>query len=385
MEEKNTSKKAYTFSDVLIVPKYSEIESRRNVDISSDFEKFKIELPIFSANMKSITEEKMAIAMAENAGIGILHRFCSIENAVKMFLAVKNHFENITDGESISVGNSSIYFHVDNKITETSGSCTMSSIVKPICKRDFNVGVSIGVQEEDKERFSKLYEAGSRIYVIDIANGFCKLMKDIVCWIKSQNLKDIYVIGGNIATAEAAYELAEWGVNCVKCGIGPGSACLTRKNTGIGVPQLYALETIAEEFRRQGVKSVKIISDGGMSSIGDIAKSLKFADACMLGSMISGTTETPQDVSVGADGSFFKTYFGSASLENKIANYGANEYIEGISKIVPFRGHVKHILRHIKQGLQSAFSYVGANDLQEFQEKCEFIEITGGGKTESKI
>lgn len=226
MEEKNTSKKAYTFSDVLIVPKYSEIESRRNVDISSDFGKFKIELPIFSANMKSITEEKMAIAMAENAGIGILHRFCSIEEAVRMFSAVKNHFENpVPNGESYSVGNSNACFQVDNQIVQTSSSCSMSSTVKPICKRDFNVGVSIGVQEDDKDRYTKLYEAGARIFVIDIANGFCKLMKDMVCWIKSQNLKDVYIIGGNIATAEGAYEMAEWGVDCVKVGIGPG--CFT--------------------------------------------------------------------------------------------------------------------------------------------------------------
>lgn len=387
MEEKNTNKKAYTFSDVLIVPKYSEIESRRNVDISSDFGKFKIELPIFSANMKSITEEKMAIAMAENFGIGILHRFCSIDDAVKMFLNVKNHFENsIPNGESYSVDNSSAYFQVDNQVVQTSSSCSMSSTIKPICKRDFNVGVSIGVQEDDKDRFSKLYDAGARIYVIDIANGFCKLMKDTVYWIKSQNLKDIYVIGGNVATAEGAYELADWGVNCVKCGIGPGSACLTRKNTGIGVPQLYALEMIAEEFKNQGIKNVKIISDGGMSSIGDLSKSLRFADACMLGKMLAGTTETPNDVAVAEDGSFFKHYYGSASLQNKVStNNGANEYIEGVSKIVPFRGHVKHILRHIKQGLQSCLAYTNSRNLQEFKQNCEFIEITSGGKSESKI
>jgi IMP dehydrogenase len=390
MEEKNANKKAYTFSDVLIVPKYSEIESRRNVDLSSDFGGFKMELPIFSANMKSVTEEKMAIAMSENGGIGILHRFCSIENAVKMILSVKNHFENaISNGESYSSGNSSVYFKFENKLEnkfmEETGSYSMSSTIKPVCKKDFIVGVSIGVQEEDKERFSKLYDVGARIFVIDIANGFCKLMKDMVCWIKSQNLKDIHVIGGNIATAEGAYELAEWGVNCVKVGIGPGSACLTRKNTGIGVPQLYALETVCEEFKRQGVKDVKIISDGGMNSIGDIAKSLKFADACMLGSMVSGTTETPGMVFTNEKGEFYKTYMGSASGENKLKNGGGNEFVEGVAKTILFRGHVRHILKHIRHGLQSSFSYVGANNLKEFQEKCEFIEITSGGRTESKL
>jgi len=164
------------------------------------------------------------------------------------------------------------------------------------------------------------------------------------------------------------------------------SACLTRKNTGIGVPQLYALESIREEFSKQGIKNVEIIADGGMSSIGDIAKSLRFADACMLGGMLAGTTETPGEVMVGEDGSFLKNYFGSASTQNKIStNNGANEYIEGVAKTVPFRGHVRHILKHIKHGLQSSLAYTNSKNLKEFKQNCEFIEITSGGKTESRI
>jgi len=387
MEEKTTNKKAYTFSDVLIVPKYSEIESRRDVDLSSDFGMFKLGLPVISANMKTVTGSQMSISMAENGAMGALHRFCSIDQAVRDFLSVKNYFENtVPDGESYSTANSNSYFQVENKLTETSGSCSMSSTIKPVCKRDFVVGVSIGVQEEDKERFDKLYEAGARIFFIDIANGYCKLMKDIVGWIVAKKLKDAYIVGGNVATADGAYDLASWGVGAVKAGVGPGSACLTRKNTGIGVPQLYALESIREEFSKQGIKNVEIIADGGMSSIGDIAKSLRFADACMLGGMLAGTTETPGEVMVGEDGSFLKNYFGSASTQNKIStNNGANEYIEGVAKTVPFRGHVRHILKHIKHGLQSSLAYTNSKNLKEFKQNCEFIEITSGGKTESRI
>jgi len=163
------------------------------------------------------------------------------------------------------------------------------------------------------------------------------------------------------------------------------SACLTRKNTGIGVPQLYALESIREEFFKQGIKDVKIIADGGMSSIGDIAKSMKFSDAIMTGSMLAGTTETPGEVFTNEHGDFYKVYAGSASGESKVSNGNANEFVEGVVKTVPFRGHVKHVLKHIRQGLQSAYSYVGAKTTPEFQKKCDLGEMTAGGKRESKI
>jgi IMP dehydrogenase len=210
-------------------------------------------------------------------------------------------------------------------------------------------------------------------------------MKNMLKWIEERNLKDIYVVAGNVATPEGAYDLAtEWGADCVKVGIGPGSACLTRKNTGVGVPQLFALETIHEEFARQGIKA-KIIADGGMSVRGDIPKGMKYANAAMLGLMLAGTTETPGKVFTDENGELYKVYAGSASGESKVSNGDANEFVEGVAKTVRFRGHVEHILRYIKEGLQSAYSYVGAKTTPEFQEKCEFGEMTAGGKTESKI
>lgn len=372
---------AYTFSDVLIVPKYSEIESRRNVDLSSDFGNFKIGLPVFSANMKAITGSQMAIAMAKSEGMGILHRFCSIEQSVQDFIAVKQYFED----KEITVTHNSC--SAKEAFPSSIGNSETNYCFEPMLKKYSNkvVGVSIGVQEEDKDRFGKLYEVGARIFCIDIAHGHCKLMKNIISWIKSQNLKDIHIIAGNVATVDGAYDLCEWGASSVKIGIGPGSACLTRKNTGVGVPQLYALESISEDFRRQGIKDIKIIADGGLSSTGDIAKCLKYAHAACLGSMLSGVTETPGNVFTNDKGEFYKTYMGSASGENKTSNGNANEFVEGVAKTVPFRGHVKHVLKNIKDGLQSAFSYVGARNLEEFQQKCEFVRITSGGRSESKI
>lgn len=158
------------------------------------------------------------------------------------------------------------------------------------------------------------------------------------------------------------------------------SVCRTRYNTGVGVPQLYALEDVYKascEFQNPA----SIIADGGISHVGDIAKALKFADAVMIGSMIAGTSETPGEVFRNTDNEFYKVYGGSASGENK----GENRFVEGIIKTVKFKGHVKYILKEIEQGLKSAFSYVGANNLEEFQNKCELIHISDGARQESKI
>ena len=336
----------YTFNDVLIEPKYSEITSRSTVDISTDLGGVKLNLPIISANMKTITGTKMAIAMSENGGLGIMHRFNTIDNAVDDY---KDFFDIL--------------------------SCT--------AKKDVDYrwpGVSIGVQEEDKERFDKLYEAGARIFCIDVAHGHHVLVKNMLGYIGLLGLTDIKVIAGNIATGNAAEDLSQWGANIVKVGIGPGSVCTTRQRTGVGVPQLSALEDVY--YRLKVLKSnTKIIADGGIVNIGDIPKALKYADAVMIGSMFAGTAETPGNAYRNSEGQYYKVYGGSASAENK----GKNTFVEGMMKTVPFRGKVKYVLREIADGIRSAFSYVGANNLTEFKQKCDFIQITDGGTRESKI
>jgi len=337
---------SYTFSDVLIEPKYSSIESRSNVDISTNIDiSTVLRLPIISANMKTITGPKMAATMTMHGGLGILHRFNTIEEALMDYREA-----NLLEGDHV------------NK----------------------NIAVSIGVQEGDKKRFDKLYDIGARIFCIDVAHGHHVLVKNMLQWIVTKGLFDVTLIAGNIATSAAAYDLIEWGANVLKVGIGPGSVCQTRQRTGVGVPQLYALEqckAIVDHFNVINNSNIKIIADGGITSVGDIAKSLKFADAVMLGGFISGTAETPGNVYKDPNGQYYKVYGGSASGENK----GDNKFVEGMMKTIPFRGKVKYILREISDGLKSSFSYVGANNLKEFQEKCEFIHISGGGAKESKI
>jgi IMP dehydrogenase/GMP reductase len=338
---------ALTFSDVLIVPKYSEVTSRKDVEISSDFNLFKLELPVFSANMKTICESKMAIELYKNGAMGILHRFCTIEEAV-------NEFQD-----------------------------TVSGIGKT--NNGYLCGVSIGIQEDDKIRFDKLYEVGARIFCIDIAFGHSLNMKNMIRWIRSLNYKDIYIIAGNVATGDGAYDLCEWGSNAIRVGIGGGHACSTRKNTGVGVPQLHAIKNVREEFIRQGIKDVKIISDGAIEFVGDICKAMRYSDAVQLGRFLAGTSETPGPVFQNTKGEFYKVYAGSASGESKFSNGQTTDFIEGVAMEIAFRGKVKYLLKSIKDGLRSCYSYCGAFNTKEFQEKCEFVEIGGGGKTESKL
>lgn len=332
----------YTYSDVLIKPKYSEIESRSYVDLSVQLHNIRLSKPIISANMKAVTGSKMAVEISKLGGLGLLHRFCTIEENVKMFT------------DSIS------------QLTPT---------------HPLNVGVSIGVKEEDKERFYRLYESGARIFCVDVAHGHNINVKRTMEWINNfHERKHITVIVGNIATSEAYRDLCSWGADVVKVGIGPSPVCRTRFNTGCGVPQLYALKEIYDESCKMEIP-IPIIADGGISHVGDIAKALKYSDAVMLGSMISGTSETPGSVFRDENNEFYKVYGGSASGENK----GQNKFVEGIVKTSKFKGKVKYILREIEHGLQSAFSYVGAINHKEFQQKCEFTYLSYGSQKESKI
>ena len=335
----------YTFNDVLFRPQYSEVTSRSLVDVSTNMKGFNLQLPIISANMKDITGPKMAAEMAVGGGLGILHRFGTKDNLIKNYQTAMKYLR-----------------------------------AKKIKTNPYTIGVSIGVKEEDKELFQELYAAGARNFTIDIAHGHCLMMKNMVEYIRSERKANVYIIGGNVATIEGARDLTSWGVNAIKVGIGPGAVCQTRTNTGCGVPQLYAIEEI-----RKGLPDAVIISDGGVKTSGCICKAVKHANAVMIGSYISGTTETPGRVYKNMDGKYYKTYGGSASGENKTGNGAENAFVEGVVKTVDFRGHVKYILKEIKEALQSSFSYSGAFNLKEFQRKAILEPISGGAKQESKI
>lgn len=335
---------AYTYNDVLIKPKYSEVLSRSNVDLTTKIGNATLSLPVITSNMKTITGPKMAKTVAEHGGLGVLHRFNTIQQAVQEYL-------------------------------EARGS------------NGTQVAVSIGVKEEDKQRFEQLYNAGVRIFCIDVAHGHHIHVKNMLKWINNEiflwdrnNRGQITVIAGNIATPDAYIDLTNWGADAVKVGIGPSPVCRTRFNTGAGVPQLYALQSIYEQSCKMQAPT-SIIADGGISHVGDIAKALKYADAVMLGSMISGTSETPGQVFRNEDGEFYKVYGGSASGENK----GENRFVEGVIKTTKFKGKVKYIFKEIREGVQSAFSYVGANNLLEYQHLCEFVHLSVGSQRESKV
>lgn len=339
-----------TYSDVLIEPQYSEVMSRSTVDVTSDFGFVKLSLPVISANMKDITGSKMAIEMNNNGGLGILHRFNSVDDAIKDFQEVKEYIDEIP--------------------------CVVGERFEP-----YHIAVSVGVKDEDLERFERLYYAGARIFTIDVAHGHHLNVKNMIKVLRSKQLINdkIFVIAGNIATPQAAKDLIEWGADAVKVGIGPGGFCETRTQTGVGVPQLEALWKIRTEC-----PDILMIADGGIKTTGDISKALKFADAVMIGSFIAGTTETPGNVYQNEKDEFYKVAGGSASGENKVKNGQKHSFVEGHIKTIPFRGHVKYILRKIKENLQSAFSYSGSNSLKEYQRKCILKPIGGGARKESK-
>jgi len=330
-----------TFNDVLIEPQYSEIISRKDINIETKlFSNLIFKLPICGSNMKNITESKMAIELNKNGAFGILHRFMSIEKNIKEF------------NDSVKIAP--------------------------------NTAVSIGTKDDEKERFYELYKNGARIFVIDIAHGDSLNMKKMISYIKEYD-KNIIIIAGNIATGSAAINLYSWGANILKIGIGGGSVCETRQNTGIGVPQLYALQTIDMILKKEKI-NIPRISDGGIKCVGDICKALKYSEMVMLGNMLSGYTETPGKFyqrwnNDNQEMEWYTVYGGSASGENK----GHDSFSEGRIKTVALKGKVKYQLRKIADGIKSSFSYVGAKNLKEFQNKAILKEISVGGIKESKF
>lgn len=385
-------KELLTFDDVLIKPKFSYLTSRKEVDLSTELKLnyvtpiFKLKLPILSANMDTVTGPTMAVAMAKSGGLGVLHRFLSIEDNVSAY--------------------------------------------KEVLSYKVDCAVSVGVGEQELERAKALYEAGARIFVLDVAHG---AQLQVVA--QYANIKEIcidsFVIVGNFATAESCAqfwaelnqggvkyyrtkkgELHTYGVDAFKIGVGPGSACTTRIKTGCGVPQLSAVLEVANHFKDH-VHRPLIICDGGMRTSGDIAKALAAgADLVMLGGMLAGTDETPGEVlGVYDEGTWkydentgkpisasfdpnnpklnyskaHKKYRGSASKESYTDQGKDTAYrtAEGESFVVPYKGPVAQVLQEIEGGLRSAFTYVGARNVQDFQEKAEFVTISSNGTREN--
>lgn len=347
-------KEAYTFDDVLIVPNFSDISSRKDVNTKvstarSIFQDIGSRLPIISANMDTITESEMSKAMLSYGANACLHRFCNIQENVKMF-----EDACLEEGDSIS---------------------------RPM--------VSIGLGTRELDRASALYGYGATRFIIDVANGasldVVKQVKELRNIIKDNGA----IIVGNFASGRSISDFIERGaiVEGIKVGIGPGSSCSTRVKTGVGYPQLSAIMGAVRALKGTGIP---IIADGGIKTAGDVAKAIGAgASLCMIGGMISGTDECPGEIIYDppkqfADSKKYKKYRGSASKESYIdqGKTGSHRTDEGESFLVPCKGPVANILQDIEGGLRSAMSYVGARTIKEFQEKCEFVKITNAGYSE---
>ena len=281
-----------------------------------------------------------------------------------------------------------------------SGLVTMKDIEKsaqhPNATKDdsgrLRVAAAIGTEQNTLERAEALFEAGVDVFVIDSAHGHSKNVIDTIKTIK-QSFKDIEIIGGNIATADAAKELAKAGVSAIKVGMGPGSICTTRIIAGIGVPQITAILEIKQAIKKN---NVKVIADGGIRFSGDIAKAISAgADSVMLGSLFAGTEEAPGKVEL-FQGRSFKTYRGMGSIGAMTERNDANRYLqedtesdklvpEGIEGRVPYKGLVINVINQLEGGLRQSMGYVGCKNIEAMQKESQFIEITNAGMTESHV
>lgn len=336
-KEIKSRSRGLTFDDVLLVPAKSEIRSRKDPQLETRLTKTKkIKIPIISANMDTITEANMAIAMNELGGLGIIHRFMNTEAQVEEVLKVKN------------------------------AGCSY-------------VAASVGVGEESKERARQLVKAGANLLTIDIAHGHSVQMIEMMKWLKD-SFPGVELIAGNMAMPDAAYDLIQAGADAIKVGIGPGSMCTTRIITGCGVPQLTAIALCTEIAREY---NVPVIGDGGLRASGDIFKALcAGAETVMVGSLLSGTIETPGEIVHGR-----KAYRGMASRKAQDSWRGGipeGMAPEGESTTVSIKGHVKDVVLELLGGIRSGMSYINAQTMAEVPEKARFIEMSSNGIRESK-
>ena len=334
-------KEALTFDDISIIPKYSDITTRSDCDLSVDLGKgIVLKTPLVASPMKAVCGTEMAIAIGRLGGLGVIHRFCTLEEQVEMVKHVANSLDN--------------------------------------------VGAAIGVSDyEYRERATALVEAGANVINLDVAHGHHILSKTAIKYLRN-TFPDIHIMSGAVCTAEAIHDLSEWGADSIRCGVGSGSACETRIRAGIGVPQVTA---IMECTAAADIEGVTIIADGGLRIVADVAKALALGShAVMLGSILSGTKETPGEImkeGVWPNERLYKVYMGSASFAAKMERKEQTKNIEGTSMRVPYKGKVRRVVNDINDGVRSSMSYVGANNISQFQFNSEFVKITSSGIVEA--
>lgn len=334
--------KGFSFEDVLIVPKYNKIHSRKDVTFKTRVTRnYEIDVPFIAANMDTICETEMAIAIGKLGGLGVIHRFMPIEEQAKQVKEVKKH-----------------------------GLITAAAI---------------GVKNVEQS-LEALTAVGVDIVVIDIAHGHSKYAGKTLDFIK-ENYPHIDVMAGNIATKDAAEYFFSKGADAVKVGVGPGSMCITRLMAGAGIPQLTAIMDVYEATQGK----IPICADGGIKKPADIVKAIGAgADTIMCGYIFAGTEETPGTI-IEQDKEKFKLYRGSASYEASLKKAKLNNNnnaevisIEGEKTLIPYKGSIKPIIKEFLGGLASGMTYIGARKMENLIGKADFIEITNAGIEENR-
>lgn len=335
--------KALTYDDIQLIPGYSSIESRQSIDLSTQLTtNYRIRVPLIASPMDTVCDGEMAVAMAQLGGVGCIHRFNTIEQQVGEIRFITAH---PFDAEMWPIG-------------------TM-----PIM-------AAVGANGDYLERAQELVKEGVNIILIDVAHGHHSFVRDAITKMKNNLPLHVDIIAGNVATAKAAQSLRDWGADAIRVGIGGGSLCTTRIKTGFGVPNVTSLEDCAK------VVSVPVLACGGIRNSGDIAKALAVgADSVILGSLIAGTKEAPGAIIEKSNG-LYKRYRGAASLETKSIHGQVKRNVEGESTVVPFKGGVKFIVESLLDGLRSALSYAGANNLNEYFP--EYVVVTQAGVNEAR-
>ena len=352
-------REAITFGDVLLEPRYSNIKSRTEVDIGSSLgiiskpsvvmetsvtyrtaiigEEAKYRVPIISSPMDTVTEGEMVLAMEQAGGLGIIHRYNSIEEQCDIVRQLGKHNKNM------------------------------------------NIAAAIGATGDYFERAEGLASCGANILCIDVAHGHHKHV-ELACKKIKQNFKLVHLMAGNVATIEGFSDLESWGADSIRVGVGGGSICSTRIRTGHGIPTLQSVMNCASVAR-----NAKIIADGGLKTSGDIVKALAAgADFVILGSMLAGTDESPGEKYPDEDGDgFYKKYRGMASREAQEDWRGFCSVSEGISTTIPYKGSVLDVLRELEGGIRSGLSYSGARSLMQLHVYAKFIKQTQCGQRES--
>ena len=347
-----------TYDDIQLVPQYSDIPSRTQINLHTLVSRrYGLLNPLVASPMDTVCGEEMAFKIFLMGGVGCIHRFMSIEEQSRV---VRSLYQRIY-GEGFGGPFEEWGVMYDDWHSEIN--------LIPIM-------AAIGVSESDKERAKSLVESGANILVIDVAHGHHKNVVDMIKWCKENLDSKVDIIAGNISTAQAAIDLEKAGVDGLRVGIGGGSLCTTRIKTGFGVPNVSCLEEIIK------VAKTPIMADGGIRTSGDIAKALALgASSVMLGSLLAGTEEAPGQILETPKG-LYKRYRGSASLETKVVNGQQVRNVEGESTTIPYKGGVKFIVNGLLDGVKSALSYGGARNLDEFKPK--YVVVTNSGIVEAK-